>query len=113
MDKRLADMVLMIAESPAKPACHCILQTNGILLHRHDHDKLRRSGLTRLSVSMDAIDPALQKDLRNGTSLEKVLRNVREFMHECPQTRVEFITTVTSTNIDKVDDLIAAGLEMG
>jgi molybdenum cofactor biosynthesis enzyme MoaA len=113
MDKRLADIVLLIAESPAKPAYDFILQTNGLLLHRHDEGKLRDACLTRLSVSMDAADPALQKDLRGGTSLEKVLRNIRGFMAACPQTRVEFITTVTRGNIDKVDELVAVGLNMG
>jgi molybdenum cofactor biosynthesis enzyme MoaA len=113
MDKRLADIVLLIAESPARPAYDFILQTNGLLLHRHDEGKLRDACLTRLSVSMDAADPALQKDLRGGTSLEKVLRNISGFMAACPQTRVEFITTVTRGNFDKVDELIAVGLNMG
>jgi MoaA/NifB/PqqE/SkfB family radical SAM enzyme len=113
LDKRLADFLLQIAESPAKPVGDFLLQTNGILLHRHDVQKMRQAGLTRLSVSMDAADPATQKELRNGTSLEKVLRNIKEFMSACPETSVEFITTVTRANIDKVDDLVAVGLEMG
>jgi MoaA/NifB/PqqE/SkfB family radical SAM enzyme len=113
LDMRLADFMLLIAESPAKPACDFILQTNGILLHRHDHGKLRKAGLTRLSVSMDAADPEVQRDLRNGTSLQKVLRNVKGFIDACPKTSVEFITTVTRANIDKVDELVAVGLDIG
>jgi len=113
LDKRLADLILQIAESPAKPAHHFILQTNGILLHRHDQGKLRQAGLTRLSVSMDAADPATQKELRNGTSLERVLRNIREFIVACPETSVEFITTVTRANVEKMDDLVALGLDLG
>jgi Radical SAM superfamily len=113
MDKRLADFVLQIAESPAKPERDFLLQTNGILLHRHDHAKMRRAGLTRLSVSMDAANPETQKELRNGTSLAKVLRNVKEFMAACPETSAEFITTVTRSNIDSLSELVVLGLEMG
>jgi molybdenum cofactor biosynthesis enzyme MoaA len=113
LDKRLADLILQIAKSPAKPGQDFILQTNGILLHRHDQRKMRQAGLTRLSVSMDAADPATQKELRNGTSLQKVLRNIKDFIVACPETSVEFITTVTRANVDKVNDLVALGLEMG
>ena len=113
LDNRLADFLLEIAGSPAKPERDFMLQTNGILLHRHDHKKMRQARLTRLSVSMDAADPKTQKELRNGMSLEKVLRNIKEFMVACPETSVEFITTVTRANIGRIDELVALGLEMG
>jgi sulfatase maturation enzyme AslB (radical SAM superfamily) len=113
LDKRMADLMIQISNSPAKPTQDFILQTNGILLHRHDHGKFREAGLTCLSVSMDAADSDTQKELRNGTSLEKVLRNVKGFIAACPETRPEFITTVTRSNIDKVDDLVALGLDIG
>jgi len=113
LDYRLADLMLQIAGSPAKPEREFMLQTNGILLHRHDHKKMRQAGLTRLSVSMDAANPETQKELRNGTSLKKVLRNVKEFIVACPETSAEFITTVTRANIGKIDELVALGLEVG
>ena len=113
LDNRLADFMLQIAGSPAKPGRDFMLQTNGILLHRHDHEKMRQAGLTRLSVSMDAANPETQKELRDGTSLKKVLRNVKEFMVACPETSAEFITTVTRANIGKIDELVALGLEVG
>jgi molybdenum cofactor biosynthesis enzyme MoaA len=113
LDKRLADFMLLIDRSPAKPAHDFILQTNGILLHMHDYGKIRDANLTRLSVSMDAADPEVQRDLRNGTSLQKVLRNLTGFIAACPRTSVEFITTVTRVNVDKVNDLVAVGLGMG
>ncbi|MGO9555656.1 MAG: radical SAM protein [Syntrophobacteraceae bacterium] len=113
MDKRLVDFMLLIAESPAKPVREFILQTNGILLHKHDHEKMRHVSLTHLSVSMDAANPEIQKNLRNGTSLQKVLRNLTVFIAACPETSVDFITTVTRVNIDKLDELVALGLDMG
>jgi len=113
LDKRLGDLMLLIANSPAKPAEDFILQTNGILLHRHDAKKMSEAGLTRLSVSMDAADPETQKSLRGGMSLEKVVRNVAGFRRDCPKTSVEFIATVTSANIDKLETLVALGLDLG
>jgi MoaA/NifB/PqqE/SkfB family radical SAM enzyme len=113
MDKRLTDFMLLIADSPAKPVCDFILQTNGILLHKHDHGKMQQASLTRLSVSIDAASPEIQRDLRSGTNQQKVLRNLAGFIGRCPETSVDFITTVTRVNIDKVEDLIVLGLDMG
>jgi len=113
LDRRMTDFMLRIAESPAKPVRSYYFQTNGILLHRHDHGKMREAGLTRLSVSIDSADTSIQKELRNGTSLQKVVRNIKEFAVACPETDIHFVTTVTRVNIDKVEDLIALGLDMG
>jgi MoaA/NifB/PqqE/SkfB family radical SAM enzyme len=113
LDTRLADIMLIIANSPAKPTRDYMLQTNGILLHLHDHKKMKDAGLTRLSVSMDAADPAIQKSLRGGMSIQKVIRNVEGFRKECPQVSVEFITTVTTANVDKLEALVELGLGLG
>lgn len=113
LDKRLVDFMLLIANSPAKPTHEFILQTNGLLLHRHDANKMSEAGLTRLTVSMDAADPEIQKSLRGGMSLEKVVRNVAGFRKACPKISVEFITTVTSANIDKLETLVTLGLDLG
>jgi MoaA/NifB/PqqE/SkfB family radical SAM enzyme len=113
LDKRLSDLMLIVSRSPARPTVDLMLQTNGTLLHRHDHGKMVEAGLTRLSVSMDAAEPETQKALRDGTSLTKVTRNVFAFIAACPHTSVEFITTVTTANIDKLESLVALGLDLG
>src|ERR1700730_12958740 len=68
--------MLMIADSPAKPRVQFTLQTNGTLLHRHDHAKMRAAGMTDLQVSVDSAEPETQKILR--TSLSSVRRPLRE-----------------------------------
>ncbi len=113
LDKRLADLMLMIARSPARPRTDFMLQTNGVLLHRHDQGKFVEAGLSRLSVSMDAADTETQKSLRSGTSLDKVLRNISFFTRNCPATSVEFITTVTTTNVDRLEKLVDMGRDLG
>lgn len=113
LDARLADLMLEIARSRARPSDVFMLQTNGILLHKHDTAKMREAGLNLLSVSVDAAEPGTQKELRNGTSLDKVIRNVAAFKTAMPQTEIDFITTVTSANIDKTTALVDLGLGLG
>jgi MoaA/NifB/PqqE/SkfB family radical SAM enzyme len=113
LDKRLADVMLLIANSPARPKIEMILQTNGILLHRHDHEKMQQAGLGRLAVSVDAASPQTQKSLRDGTSLDKVVRNVSGFIAQCPKIPVDFITTVTSENVSGLESLVELGLDLG
>ena len=113
LDARLADLMLMVADSPARPRLGFVVQTNGILLHRHDPAKMRAAGMTSLSVSVDAAEPETQKLLRNGTSLRKVIQNVTAFRAALPDVLIEFITTVTSANIDKLESLVDLGLDIG
>jgi sulfatase maturation enzyme AslB (radical SAM superfamily) len=113
LDKRLTDFMLMIAETPARPNDIFQLQTNGTLLHMHDFAKMKDAGLTSLSVSLDSAEPKTQKQLRSGTSLKKVLRNVEGFRKACPDIGVQFITTVTSANIDSLANIVRMGLEIG
>jgi MoaA/NifB/PqqE/SkfB family radical SAM enzyme len=113
LDPRLADVVALLAASKAPAKQSFMLQTNGILLHRHDHTKMRDAGLTDLSVSIDAADPAIHKALRGGTSMAKVHGNIASFRRDCPSVKVTFITTVTSLNIAGISELVAFGLSLG
>src|SRR5712691_13091708 len=63
LDPRLADVVSMIAASKARGTETFILHFYGIVLHRHDLERMRDAGLTHLSVSIDAADPAIHKAL--------------------------------------------------
>lgn len=113
LDARLADFLLMIATSPAKPEATLILQTNGILLHRHDYGKMNEAGLNQLQVSLDTADPGTQRSLRSGMSLQKVLRNVAEFRRASSKAHLVLVATVTSENVERMDRLVALGLDVG
>jgi MoaA/NifB/PqqE/SkfB family radical SAM enzyme len=112
LDARLADLLLAVRRT-RPPERTLMLQTNGILLHRHDHGKLADAGLTTLSVSIDSADPQVHKVLRGGTSLAKVGGNIRRFREACPQTEVHFITTVTRLNLPSLEHLVRFGLDLG
>jgi MoaA/NifB/PqqE/SkfB family radical SAM enzyme/SAM-dependent methyltransferase len=113
MDQRLADIMQVIGESPARPSGVFVLQTNGLLLHRHNHAKMVAAGLTNLSVSLDAADPQMQRELRGGMSLAKVVRNVEAFRKAAPGVFVEFISVVTSTNIGRMESLVDLAINCG
>jgi len=113
LDPRMADLMLLVAGSRARPTHRFVLQTNGLLLHRHDHAKMRDAGLTHLSASIDSADPATHKLLRGGSSLSKTIANIVAFRTSCPAAEVEFITTVTRANVDAMDALVALGLDLG
>jgi molybdenum cofactor biosynthesis enzyme MoaA len=113
LDPRLCDFMDIVAGSPVRPRRHFRLQTNGILLHRHDHGRMRAAGLTHLSVSVDSPQASTHKDLRGGTSLAKVERNLRAFHAACPSVRMVFLTTVTSANIGSLRELVTWGMDVG
>jgi uncharacterized Fe-S cluster-containing radical SAM superfamily protein len=113
LDSRLCDFVEMIAASKARPSKDFILQTNGLLLHRHDYRRLAAAGINWVSISIDVAEPETQKALRGGMSLEKLLRNVKDFRARCPDVAIEFITTVTTANVEKADSVVTIGLENG
>lgn len=112
LDSRLCELMLMIAQSRGKPRTMFFLQTNGMLLHRHDMGKMRQAGLTHLYLSIDSADPATLRLLRVGTSMSKVYSNVLAFQKACPSARIIFITTVTSLNIDGMVALVDLGLDL-
>jgi MoaA/NifB/PqqE/SkfB family radical SAM enzyme len=113
LDKRMVEFMEAVAASPARPRRGIRLQTNGILLHRHDSGRMAAAGLAFLTVSVDSITGDTHKDLRGGTSLAKVQRNIIEFRRACPDIAVGLLTTVTTENIDDVDELLRWGLSEG
>jgi len=113
LDKRLTDLLLLISWSKGRPKDRFILQTNGILLHMHDHARMLEAGLNEVSVSIDAADARTHKALRGGTSIAKVGSNIAAFRKACPDVRVTFITTVTRVNLAEMKPLVEFGLDLG
>lgn len=113
LDDRLCDLMLRVARSRAKPKKLFVLQTNGILLHMHKQEKIRDAGVTHLSISIDAADAPTHKLLRGGTSLPKVLSNLVSFHRAFPMIDLIFITTVNKLNVDKMENLVTLGVDIG
>jgi molybdenum cofactor biosynthesis enzyme MoaA len=112
LDARLCDFLEAVAQARLQPKS-VRLQTNGILLHRHEPERMAAAGLSVLSVSVDSALAGTHQDLRGGTSLDKVEHNMREFRLRCPAVRLATLTTVTRANIAQLEDLVAWGIELG
>lgn len=113
LDRRLAELMEMVAGSRARPRSAFILQTNGTMLHMHDQGRMVAAGLNQVSVSIDAADAATHKALRGGTSIAKVTANLEGFHRAWPEVEIHFITTVTRLNLHALHDLVAMGLAVG
>jgi cyclic pyranopterin phosphate synthase len=71
----LADLVGELSAIPG--VCDLALTTNGVLLAQHAAE-LRAQGLSRVTVSLDSIDPATFRRLSGGfDGLERVLDGIR------------------------------------
>lgn len=113
LDPRMCDLMLLVASSRARPRKLFLLQTNGILLHKHDQSKMRDAGLTDVFISIDAADPATHKALRGGTSMAKVGANIEALRRHSPGIRLVFVTTVTRLNVHAMEELVDFGLGLG
>jgi molybdenum cofactor biosynthesis enzyme MoaA len=113
LDHRLVDIIHMIGKSRARPLHSFMLQTNGLLLHRHDHARMVDAGLTNLSVSLDVADPQMQRELRGGMSMAKLLRNLEAFRQAAPSIPIELISVVTSSNVGQMQGLVELAIGLG
>lgn len=105
MDKRMTKFALIVSKSKAKPTGYFRLQTNGTLLHKHNIDHLREAGISKITVSIDTINPDIHKEMRGGSDLDKILKNIKDLKSKWPESTVQFITTINSRNIDELDEL--------
>ncbi len=113
LDPRLPDLMLMSAKTPAKPSGQFVVQTNGTLLNHLDHEKMRLAGLSRLSVSIDSLDPKVHETVRGGSSIDQIIRNIRDFRKNCPRVELQFICVVTQANLDSGIELAKFALDLG
>ncbi len=113
IDDRLADLMDLASNSNARPNLRFSLQTNGLMLHRHDLDRFKRAGLNLLSVSMDSTKPQTHQRLRGGSSVEKIIRNLHAFKSACPEVSIQILAVITNLNICDAESLAEFAVELG
>ncbi len=113
MDKRMNNFIKMVGQTHAKPTGMFRIQTNGILLHKHDYEVWENCGVNMLSVSVDTLDPDIHKVLRGGSDIKKIIKNIEDVRKKCPKLKMWFITTVSSDNINLLPELIKYGIDIG
>lgn len=112
INRKLTQFTLM-ARKIANPPGDLAIQTNGILLDRHDYKDLRRAGLTLLSLSIDSYRAKTMTELRDGIDVHRVIENVKALRETIPSLNVMFSTVVTSRNIKELKELIDFAIEFG
>jgi molybdenum cofactor biosynthesis enzyme MoaA len=105
INRNLAAHILSAREL-ADPPGRLGIQTNGTLLHRHDLGQFHAAGLNTISLSIDSIRPDTMTELRDGTDVAQVLRNVETLRREIPSLRIEFSVVVSKRNYDEIVELI-------
>lgn len=95
------------------PAREFVLQTNGTLLHRHDHARMRDAGLNVLFLSIDSVNAETMRVLRDGTDVSKVLGNVDNVREAIPGIDLRFSTVVSRGNLADVEELVAFAAQTG
>lgn len=113
MDKRLGTFVKIIGNSHARPSGDFRIQTNGTLLHKHDWKIWEDSGVNKLSVSLDTINPEVHKILRDDSSLEQILKNIKDIRKKWKKLELWIISTICKENAKFIPELVKFAVDIG
>jgi MoaA/NifB/PqqE/SkfB family radical SAM enzyme len=103
----------MVGKSHAKPLKNFRIQTNGILLHLHDLEALKKAGINLFTISLDSVDPDIHSELRGGSDLSKILKNIEWLKKSWEGVNIVLVTTVTTKNISGLKNLSQYALDNG
>ena len=112
------ELVLQICKRICDHGMRGILQTNGTLLNGERIRHLVEMGWARINVSLDGPTREINDEIRSGSSFDLAVRNVREIARVKEELGtalplVQFYTVITSTNFDKLDDMVRLAHETG
>lgn len=106
------DIARFISYARERGALDVMFNTNGIPLTKALSRQLVASGLTKLSVSVDAFSKEVYDKIRIGGSFERLIRNIFDFLgvreglrSELPLLKLTFL--VSKLNYHELDDFLA------
>jgi MoaA/NifB/PqqE/SkfB family radical SAM enzyme len=111
MDKRLTKFAKIVANSKAKPSGMFRLQTNATLIDRHNVDELIEAGINKFTISLDTVDVDVHKELRGGSDLEKIIKNIKMLRQNYSNVPLHLVTTVNKLNQHLLDDLCSWAID--
>lgn len=101
------DLKQMLQYAKASRKFQTIILDSNLLLKNADYyQSLFEDGLDRLIVSVDSFDPSVCDQLRNGTDIDKLVRNLTELTKNNSDS-LHVRITVSKKNIDDVENTIA------
>lgn len=110
------DLFRMI-EYARKRKMNTVVTTNATLLNDKNIEKVLSSGLTILHVSIDSADPEVFKQIRVGTTLEKVTGNLRKLIERRnnvgSKLRVVVNSILMMRNYRQVEDMVRLCADAG
>lgn len=106
MDRRLGELLKLVSKSKARPRNCFRLQTNGILLNKHNLDDFKEAGISLFTISLDTLDPEVHKELRGGSDIQKILTNIINLRKSWDDVEIKFVTTLNKLNINLLEDVI-------
>jgi radical SAM protein with 4Fe4S-binding SPASM domain len=87
-----------------------VVVTNGTLLNKHNIEKILRSGLDALHVSIDSADPEVYKSIRVGAKLENVTENLKNLVecrnNERSKLQINVNSILMRRNYHQVEEMI-------
>lgn len=102
------DLEDFIRYARSKGVLNVYFATNGLLLTRARSRSLIDAGVTKILISIDAVEPETYRTMRGGDYLATVEKNIRGFIEErdalglrFPLVRVNFLRT--ELNVDEAD----------
>lgn len=113
MDRDMGKIAILISQTNAFPKKIFRLQTNGILLDRHDLNELKEAKINVISISLDTLDDVIHKEMRGGSDLEKIKNNIINLRRQWPELKIILVTTVNKLNIKKLEDVVKFALDNG
>ena len=108
---QLCDYIEAVGRSRVRPTGMFMLVTNGTLLHKHDWERIGKSTLNALYLSLDSMDQETLGALRCGSKVDRITENVGGLLEAAPNVRLHINVVVTTRNVDGIDDVIAWGKE--
>ena len=106
---QLCDYIDAVGRSRAFPRGLFMLVTNGTLLHKHDWNRIGKSRLNALYLSLDSTDAETLAAIRCGSKVARIQENVDGLLRASPNLRLHLNIVVTTKNLDGIDDVIAWG----
>jgi molybdenum cofactor biosynthesis enzyme MoaA len=106
---QLCEFLDAVGRSRAMPRELFMLVTNGTLLHKHDWERIGRSRLNALYVSLDSVDPEILDGVRCGSKLARIQENVSGLLQVAKNLKLHLNIVVTTANLGVIDDVVAWG----
>ncbi|MHC1588292.1 MAG: radical SAM protein [Methermicoccaceae archaeon] len=105
-----ADLFELLAHAQ-KLGIHCALSTNGTLLTPELARQIRRSGIRRVSISVDGAKAATHDTIRGVGMFEKALEGARHILDAGLELQIN--TTLTKENIHERAGILELALGLG